>query len=395
MHPLRTAFAPWMVAMVMVSILMATALISPLYPLYGMAWQLSPGELTQIYVLYMVGALACLLFMGRLADRWGPRQTLLLGLGLALIGTLLSALAKGPLLFTFARFLVGIASSLATTGGAVALLAVMPPEKRGRLASMTSLSIVAGFGLGPVIGGLAGHFSETALQSVFYPALALQAVSLLMMLLILPEMPSPNMLKAKDFLPKLSWPGNGQSMRFSLTICVPFLAFGVFGLHSSLTPLMISDMTGLSGPLVTGLSLALLLIGAGLSQLFGAGLSARKAAVPGLLLMAAGAAAMLLNLKVGSVWLFGFGGICAMFGHGLSLLGSSKALYEVSDASNRGALTATYWATGYSGAVFPLLGVGWIADHWGTNLAVGLFFAVITCLALGLVLAIRLLLPRP
>lgn len=395
MHALRTVFAPWLVAVTMVSVLMATALISPLYPLYGAAWQLSPGELTQLYVIYMIGALTCLLFLGRLADRWGPRPTLLLALCLALSGTLLSALAQGAGLFSFARFLVGIASSLATTGGAVALLATMPVEKRHRLASMTSLSIVAGFGLGPVIGGLTGHLAAHPLQTVFYPALALQAVALLLLLFVIPPMPLPRRLRPGDFLPKLSWPDRAQSLRFALTICVPFLAFGVFGLHSSLTPLMIREMTGLSGPLVAGLSLALLLTGAGLSQLFGAGLSARQAVMPGLFLMASGAAAMLLNLGVGSVWLFGFGGICAMFGHGLSLLGSSKALYEISDTSNRGALTATYWATGYSGSVFPLLGTGWIADRWGTHTAVGLFFALITALTLALILAIRLLLPRP
>ena len=41
---------------------MGTALASPLYPLYQQAWGLQPSHITQIFVAYMFGALASLLF---------------------------------------------------------------------------------------------------------------------------------------------------------------------------------------------------------------------------------------------------------------------------------------------------------------------------------------------
>ena len=44
---------------------MGTALASPLYPLYQAHWGLQPSHITGIYVAYMFGALASLLFLGR------------------------------------------------------------------------------------------------------------------------------------------------------------------------------------------------------------------------------------------------------------------------------------------------------------------------------------------
>ena len=53
---------------------MGTALASPLYPLYQAQWQLQPSHITGIYVAYMGGALASLLFLGRFSRvRRSPR----------------------------------------------------------------------------------------------------------------------------------------------------------------------------------------------------------------------------------------------------------------------------------------------------------------------------------
>ena len=37
---------------------MGAALASPLYPLYQQAWGLQPSHITQVFVAYMVGAMA-------------------------------------------------------------------------------------------------------------------------------------------------------------------------------------------------------------------------------------------------------------------------------------------------------------------------------------------------
>lgn len=59
---------------------MGTALASPLYPLYQALWQLQPSHITVIFVTYMLGVLASLLFAGRLTDRFGFLPVLRCGL---------------------------------------------------------------------------------------------------------------------------------------------------------------------------------------------------------------------------------------------------------------------------------------------------------------------------
>ena len=48
-----------------------TALASPLYPLYQELWQLLPSHITYLFVAYMFGCLATLLFLGRTSNRFG------------------------------------------------------------------------------------------------------------------------------------------------------------------------------------------------------------------------------------------------------------------------------------------------------------------------------------
>ncbi|MCK9507130.1 MAG: MFS transporter, partial [Pigmentiphaga sp.] len=81
------------VSFAMIVGVMGTALISPLYALYKEAWQLQTSDVSLIYVMYMGGALAGLLFLGRLPDRVGFHRMMQVGLSLALLGTAISLIA--------------------------------------------------------------------------------------------------------------------------------------------------------------------------------------------------------------------------------------------------------------------------------------------------------------
>src|SRR5437763_12440599 len=105
MQSSRSRFA-WVCYSMCVGV-MGTALASPLYPLYQEAWKLRPSDITHIYVVYMFGVLASLLFMGRLTGRFGFLALLRLGLVFMTIGLVLSAAAADVPVFTLARLLIG------------------------------------------------------------------------------------------------------------------------------------------------------------------------------------------------------------------------------------------------------------------------------------------------
>ena len=92
-----------------------TALASPLYPLYQQLWQLLPSQITYIFVAYMFGCLATLLFLGRISNSFGFLRTLQIGLLFVIVGLTLSAIAPTALWLALGLFIIGIASGLIST----------------------------------------------------------------------------------------------------------------------------------------------------------------------------------------------------------------------------------------------------------------------------------------
>ena len=131
---------------------MGTALASPLYPLYQAHWGLLPSHITGIYVAYMLGALASLLLLGRLSDRFGFLPVLRSGLMLVTVGVLLSALAWNVLSFVVSRVLIGVASGMITTSASVGLTQLSRSSNVLHASAMTSFAMSLGFGSGPLLG---------------------------------------------------------------------------------------------------------------------------------------------------------------------------------------------------------------------------------------------------
>lgn len=367
-----------LVGALLVVVLTGTALVSPLYVLYQQAWQLSPGEVSQFYVIYMLGALLSLLMLGRLADRIGYFRVLLIALGLCLAGTALSLLANGFAMFAVARFMVGVSASLVTTGAAVALMMLTPVEKRGNLALVSTLYTSVGFALGPIVGGIAGQWAPEPLVSTYVPILALLVACLVGLILFVPRVTQERRgLDWRTFVPRLSWTEPKHSRRFALALCLPFICFGVFGLYAAMAPLLVREFLGLEGPVVSGFFVGLFLTLVTVAQILARRARPRKIALTSLALIAVGNACMLINVSLGSLWLFAGGVLIGSIGHGLGILSSTAVLLDVSREENRGAMTSTYWAVGYSGGILPLLVLGWAADRWGLSSAVALYSATV------------------
>ncbi|MGN1055992.1 MAG: MFS transporter, partial [Comamonas sp.] len=251
------------VSFAMIVGVMGTALISPLYALYKESWQLQASDISLIYVIYMGGALCSLLFMGRLPDRVGFRPVMKAGLLLTLLGTVISLCAWNMTSLIVGRFVVGVASSLITTSASHGLASVSPPGQLHRVAMMTGFLLAFGFGLGPLVGGVMGQWAPYPLRTTYIPTLVLGCIGFFVLSrLQLPataQAHEAKPLRLKDVLPKLTWPEREASWAFTLTCAVPFLAFGVFGLYASLSPLFLDKLVPWHGPVVSGTAIAVIL----------------------------------------------------------------------------------------------------------------------------------------
>lgn len=364
---------------------MGTALISPLYALYKEAWQLQTSDISIIYVIYMGGALFGLLFLGRLPDRVGFRPMMQCGLALALIGTAVSLIAWNMASLNIGRFTVGVASSMLTTSSTVGLSKLSRRGNTQHVAMMTGFLMAFGFGLGPLVGGVFGQWAPAPLVSAYVPTLLLGALGLTALCrLKLPDSAKPSAggrLRWRDVVPTLTWPEPSTSRAFVLTCCLPFLAFGVFGLYASMAPLFLDKLLPWHGPVVSGTAIALILFASAVVQVMAARMPTHYCGAAGLISLAASNAILMVNLQAGSALLFALGVLFTALGHGMAMLAGMSMINRLATSVNRSGLLATYLVVGYIGSMLPMIGIGWIADHWGMEAAVYIFCALVIAAA--------------
>lgn len=375
---------PWVCFAMCVGV-MGTALISPLYPVYQAAWDLRTSDISLIYVVYMVGALFGLLFMGRLSDTLGFRAVMLTGLVLGWAGTLLTMLAWSLPSLNIGRFAVGLSSSLIVTSASVGLVQISRDGASQRISMITSFLLAFGFGLGPITGGVIGQWLPNPLRVTYVPSLVLGVLAIYALMRVQLKCHAPERaaspLSWRTFMPRLTWAGRENSIAFMLTCACPFFAFGVFGIYASMAPLFLEKMLPWHGPVVSGTSIGVILLASALTQLSCARMSLRWCGLLGLLAVVLSNAMLVLNFTLGSPVVFVIGVCAAAAGHGMCLLAGISMVNRIATPTERSGLISNYLVCGYVGSIVPLIGAGWIADHYGLPVAISLLGWVVIGLA--------------
>lgn len=366
---------------------MGTALASPLYPLYQQAWNLSPSHIAQLYVAYMIAALATLLFLGRLSDRHGFLPVLRGGVILVTVGITISALAWDVLSFTISRVFIGLASGLIVTSSSLGLAQLRRGGNSQRVAATISLTLAFGFGLGPVVGGLIAQWTPYPLISAYLPSIVLGLLATYALFRIdldtRPAGAAPG--GWRHWLPALSLPAPPLTRPYLIGSLAAFSAFGMFSLYASLAPSFMDRMVPWHGPAVSGLSIGIILFLSAAFQFVARPWVTKRVVIWGLLTLCLANVLLMLNTTTTSPLLFASSVVATAFGHGLCNLGGISVVNKVAPPHRRSSLLSTYLMIAYLGSILPVLGMGWLADHIGLSQALLVFctcIAVLTgCLA--------------
>ncbi|PWH86492.1 MFS transporter [Brumimicrobium oceani] len=83
------------------------------------------------YVFYVVSTIAVRLFSGRLSDKFGRRQTLVLGISFLIVAMLMTGYAKTELWYTSASFIFGIATGISSPTLFAWMADLSPAHRRG------------------------------------------------------------------------------------------------------------------------------------------------------------------------------------------------------------------------------------------------------------------------
>ena len=131
------------------------AVLSPLLPGYAAALGLSKSAVGLLAGAFAAGVLVAALPSGLLASRLGLRPSLILGLGLTAVTSILFGLADRWILLVLTRFAAGIGSACSWTAAVGWLARTAPPERRGELIGFAVSAAVVGAFLGPALGAAA------------------------------------------------------------------------------------------------------------------------------------------------------------------------------------------------------------------------------------------------
>lgn len=135
----------------------------PVLPLLPAVVSTGPAATGVLFAAYAVTAIAATPPAGRLVDRVGPRQPLLIGLcGLA-AATVLFAVGGQYWMLLLARLLQGAAAGMGWTAGLALIAAVTSPATRGRSMGLAMSMVSLGVLIGPPLAGLlVEHFGVHA-----------------------------------------------------------------------------------------------------------------------------------------------------------------------------------------------------------------------------------------
>ena len=339
-----------------------TALASPLYPIYQQLWHLLPSHITYIFVAYMFGCMTTLLFLGRSSNSFGFIKTLQVGLLFAVIGLIISVFATNTYYLGFGRFIIGIASGLISTSAMLGLIYTIPDSHKQSAAQFSSIITVLGFGLGPFIGGAIAQFSDQPLVTPYIPVIIAAMISLLSLFSI-----KPIQLEKQKFsvAPHLELPDTQFKTLFYIASFTAFCAFGSFSLFASLAPSFIKDIIPWHGPLVSGATIASILLVSAVVQFVAKSTDMHKALNAGLILLISSYIILSICMIMNLGFIFFISVICVGMGHGLGLLGAFALVHRMTNIDNRAAVVSTYLFIAYFGTIVPVIFAGYLSDHFG------------------------------
>jgi MFS family permease len=118
------------------------------------------GQLQWITTAYMLTGAALMLLAGAIGDRSGRKRTLLGGLAVFALASVLGAWAPSAGVLIAARALMGVGSAVVMPMS-MSIIPILFPDhaERGKAIAWWSATVVLGMPLGPIVGGLLlGHF---------------------------------------------------------------------------------------------------------------------------------------------------------------------------------------------------------------------------------------------
>jgi MFS family permease len=373
----------WSVAVLLVLMLAASGVPSPLYRVYQGEFGFSSGVLTTIFAVYAFALLLSLLVVGGLSDHVGRRPVIATAFALEAAAMVLFLAADGVGWLLAARVVQGLATGALTSALGAWVLDLQHPERPlGPFINSAAPGI--GLSVGAVGAALLVQYVPSPTEWVF-GVLAAVFVLAVPGVVFLPES-SPRAPGAlRSLRPRVEVPAP-QRRPFLVALPVVVAAWALGGLYASLGPSLVADVFGVDNHLVGGL-LILALNGTGVfGSLAMRSVASEKALVFGALTFAVGVVGTIVAVTAGSLALLFAAAVVTGFGFGASFIGAIAMITAGVAPGHRAGLLAATFVVGYLAFSVPAIAAGLATSAIGlarTTEIYGLAVIVLALVAAG------------
>jgi MFS family permease len=364
----------------LVLMLAASGVPSPLYRVYQQEFGFSSGVLTTIFGIYAFALLVSLLVVGGLSDHVGRRPVLVVAFLLEAASMVLFLVSDGVGWLLAARVVQGLATGALTSTLGAAVLDLQSRERPWG-AFINSASPGLGLSLGAVGAGLLVQYVSSPTDWVFAVLTVVFVLASVGTLLLLPETSARLPGAVSSLRPRVHVPpANRPPFVAALPILVACWAVG--GLYASLGPSLLVDVFGIDNHLAGGL-LILALNGTGVLGSLAVGRVApvRSLAV-GAMVFAVGVAGTVASLYSGSVTALFAAAVVTGFGFGAAFLGAVATITAGVSSGHRAGLLASIFVVGYLAFSIPSIVAGVAVGGIGLQRTAEIYGAVVIVLAL-------------
>lgn len=175
----------WLLALFTFSGTLAMHIFVPALPFAAESLGASPGAMQLTISLYIAGLAVGQLIYGPIADRFGRRPTLMVGLVLYTVAGLAAAVASTAGSLILARLFQALGGCAGLVLGRTIVRDTSPFEESARRLALMNLMVVIGPGVAPIVGATLA--ATLGWRSIFYALAALGILNLFFSWRLLPE----------------------------------------------------------------------------------------------------------------------------------------------------------------------------------------------------------------
>jgi MFS family permease len=374
----RTTAPFFIVAGALFVLLVAANMPTPLYAVYRERFGFSNAVLTLIFATYAVVLVPSLLLFGQLSDRLGRRRVIVAGMGVAMVGLALFALARGTAWLFAARAVQGLSVGAITGAATAGLVELEPNGDRQRAALLSVLAQAGGCAAGPLVAGLLAQWAPEQRVLCYLVALVATAATAVAALSI-PE-PATTSGRWKIQRPSVPRAIRVSFARASLTGAAVWAVAAVF---LSVVPSYAARLLDTDDLALLGAIAATMLAASCAAQVLASRRATAARGQPaGLALLACGLLALVLAFPLHSLPVVLAAALLAGAGHGLAFLGAQTEVNHLAPAERRGEVTAAFMSCIYGGVAVSVICVGVVSSSVSLYTAVAAFAVAIGATAL-------------